>query len=229
MYIYLDESGDLGFDFSKPATTNYFVVTVLTIDDSLTNRKIEKAIERTLRTKVNRGKRKNLAAEIKGSKTNIKTKKYFYCQIKDDSFNIYTIVLNKREVQESLRRDKERLYNYIARQVIEHCSFSAAKSRIIIVLDRSKTKSRREAFDRYLLFQLEGSLPPKIPLEIHHLSSQESKGIQAADLFCWGIFKKYENSDTEWYQIFKDKILFEAMSSEIKKELANPTRHNPKD
>ena len=98
-----------------------------------------------------------------------------------------------------------------------------------LLLNRSKTRSCREAFDRYLLFQLEGSLPPRIPLEIHHLSSQEGKGIQAVDLFCWGIFKKYENNDTKWYQLFKDKIVFEAMYSEIKKEPANPTRHNPKD
>jgi len=86
MYIYLDESGDLGFDFSKPATTNYFVVTVLGVRDNLTNRKIEKAIERTLKNKINRGRKRNSATELKGSMTNLATKQYFYRQVKSVAF-----------------------------------------------------------------------------------------------------------------------------------------------
>jgi len=32
-YIFMDESGDLGFDFKKKKTSRYFVVTFLMIDD----------------------------------------------------------------------------------------------------------------------------------------------------------------------------------------------------
>ncbi len=31
-YIFMDESGDLGFDFDKSGTTNYFVITLLFAD-----------------------------------------------------------------------------------------------------------------------------------------------------------------------------------------------------
>ena len=49
-YIFLDESGDLGFDFSKKRTTKYFVITVLF---TLNKRPIEKCVKN-----VHRGLRK---------------------------------------------------------------------------------------------------------------------------------------------------------------------------
>lgn len=46
-------------------------------------------------------------------------------------------------------------------------------------------------------------------LNISHLTSQESAGLQAVDLFSWGIFRKYENNDMEWYRVYRDKVGFE--------------------
>ena len=49
LYIYLDESGDLGFDFSKSGTTRKFVVTLLCCESLTARRDMEKAIRRTLK------------------------------------------------------------------------------------------------------------------------------------------------------------------------------------
>jgi hypothetical protein len=43
------------------------------------------------------------------------------------------------------------------------------------------------------------------------VTSEESAGVRAADLFCWGIFRKYERSDQGWYGVFKSKIRFETV------------------
>lgn len=40
-------------------------------------------------------------------------------------------------------------------------------------------------------------LPLNTALNISHLTSEESAELQAVDLFSWGIFRKYENNDTE--------------------------------
>jgi len=64
-------------------------------------------------------------------------------------------------------------------------------------------------FNQYLVNQLEALLPLNTDLNILHLTSQESTGLQAVDLFCWGVFRKYENNDIEWYQAFCDKVKFE--------------------
>jgi len=46
-------------------------------------------------------------------------------------------------------------------------------------------------------------------LHIYHLSSTASFELQAVDLFCWGIYRKYEQKDMEWYDLFKSKIAYE--------------------
>jgi len=33
--------------------------------------------------------------------------------------------------------------------------------------------------------------------------------LQAVDLFCWGIFRKYEMGDSEWYDVYQDALVFE--------------------
>lgn len=212
MYIYLDESGDLGFDFNKRATTDYFVVTLLLVRNKQNKIKIDKAVERTLKNKINVGKRaKKPENELKGTKTSLGVKEYFYRQIEKAEFEIYTIALNKRRVFKYLQENHERLYNYVARLVIDQIPFRGAKAKIVLSLDKSKSRKEIKEFNRYLFNQLEGVLPLKIPLEIYHLASYESKGVQAADLFCWGVFRKYERGDTKWYKVFKEKIRFKGV------------------
>ncbi len=64
-------------------------------------------------------------------------------------------------------------------------------------------------FNQYLINQLEALLPLNTNLNISHLSSEENEGLQAVDLFCWGIFRKYENNDIEWYDVYRNKINYE--------------------
>ena len=211
MLVYLDESGDLGFNFSKLKTSQYFVIALLVVYDMKSNKKIEKAVQRTLKNKIRKKKRKANTIELKGSKTSFKVKEYFYRQIKDCKFEIYSIVLNKKRVYPELRRNKERLYNYLARLILGKCPLKKVQTRLILKVDRSKAKKEQGAFDRYLIFQIQAILSPKIPLEIYHIDSKESKGVQAMDMFIWGIFRKYENSDLEWYRVFREKVKFETV------------------
>ena len=34
-------------------------------------------------------------------------------------------------------------------------------------------------------------------------------GLQISDLFCWGIFQKYEKQNLDWFNVYKDKIRFD--------------------
>ena len=75
MYIYLDESGDLGFDFSKIKTTKKFVITLLVCDTPTAPAIFKKAVHRTLRNKLNRAKNKTRwHTELKGTNTSPRTK-----------------------------------------------------------------------------------------------------------------------------------------------------------
>jgi hypothetical protein len=57
MFIYLDESGDLGFDFTKQGTSRFFIITLLVIHSNEVNKKILKIVERTIKDKINRNKK----------------------------------------------------------------------------------------------------------------------------------------------------------------------------
>ncbi|GAI67500.1 unnamed protein product [marine sediment metagenome] len=51
----------------------------------------------------------------------------------------------------------------------------------------------------------------KISLEIKHKISCSNYGLNTVDLFSWGIFRKHERKDWEWYNIFKEKIKFDGI------------------
>jgi hypothetical protein len=56
---------------------------------------------------------------------------------------------------------------------------------------------------------LESRIPPLVPLSINHSPSHENKLLQAVDLFAWGFYRKYEEGDTQWYDVFQKKVVFE--------------------
>jgi hypothetical protein len=53
LIIFLDESGDLGFDFSKQKTSGKFVITLLVCNNAECNVGFRKAVRRTLKKKLN--------------------------------------------------------------------------------------------------------------------------------------------------------------------------------
>ncbi len=123
--LYLDESGDLGFDFQNKKPSPFLTIAILATYNRGAATKIDQAVRRTLRRKVNR-KKMNKKLELKGADSTIAVKRYFYRQIRDLEFGIYALTLNKIRVKHELRNRpdaKERLYNFIAREVMEKIPF----------------------------------------------------------------------------------------------------------
>jgi len=206
----LDESGDLGFDLVNKRSSKYFTICILLIKDSESKRKISKNIERTLRKKINpKNKRNRIVQELKGTSTKIEIKKYFFKKIKDLEFYIYSITLNKIRVYDYLVKDKSRIYNWIVRLLLDNVDFTEVKNRIYMIIDKSKSRPQILEFNEYIYRQLMTKVDSKIPLEIKHKNSCSDNGLSAVDLFSWGIFRKYERKDLEWYNIFKEKIVFD--------------------
>jgi hypothetical protein len=92
-HLYMDESGDLGFDFEEKHPTQYLTISILATNQPGTVKAIDCAVKKTLRRKVNRGKKRE--QELKGASTTIGVKRYFYEQIADCRFGIYAITLEK--------------------------------------------------------------------------------------------------------------------------------------
>jgi hypothetical protein len=67
-----------------------------------------------------------------------------------------------------------------------------------MVVDRSKNREEIKQFNKIIVTHLESRLPLSVPLKILHEKSHQDLGLQAVDLFSWGIFRHYETNDSEW-------------------------------
>lgn len=213
MYVFLDESGDLGFDFAKNPS-KYFAITLLVCYNRPTFFSFKSATKRTLLTKLNRKNTKTPVSELKGSNTTLNTKQYFYKQLlkfPDQDWEIYSIVVDKTELFKQVDEHIEphRLYNILSRDIMERIDFSMLNHNVQLIVDKCKGRNERSIFDYFLKTNLESKLPLNVCINILHEHSHNNAGLQAADLFCYGIVRKNALNDINWYSEFSDKIIEE--------------------
>jgi len=97
MYVFIDETGDLGFDFQKRKTSKFFTLAALVCKDEQSIKIICSAVKKTLYNKINHKKnRRNPRNELKGNNTDISIKKYFYKRIQAcENWQLCSIMLDK--------------------------------------------------------------------------------------------------------------------------------------
>lgn len=214
MIIFLDESGDLGFDWNKNKTSHQFIIILLICDNKSTLKGFRLAIKRTLKNKLNHRKRnKRVINELKGQKTSLSIKQYFYKHAPKTGWSLYSVTLNKQRVDKKLqsRTGKKKLYNFLARFLLEQVVFPQDVTAVTLVVDRCKNTDEIKDFNQYVENQLQALLPLNTHLHISHEASHENPGLQAVDMFCWGIARKDSRNDRGWYEHFRDKIHFETI------------------
>ena len=208
MIIYLDESGDLGLDFSKARTTRKFVIALLVCKNHSVSDDFRRSVRRTLKNKVNSGKKRSRGIEeLKGSATTLPVKEYFYRHLPQDGWHIYSVILDKQSLPVHI--SKKRLYSFLARSIVERVPLHDSGDSVTIVVDRSQNAADIAVFNDNLIRDLEGLIPLDIPVYISHEPSHENTGLQAVDLFSWGIFRKHEAGDTDWYVSYSRKVELE--------------------
>lgn len=172
LYLYLDESGDLGFDFFAKKPSEFFTVTILTVCRIENNRRLINAVKKTIKRKLPNGQ-----SEMKGAKDSIGVKNYFYRQVSTVPFDIYSLTLNKRRVYDSLAKQKDRVYNFIARNALERIPVNNATTRIEVIIDKSKSKKEIREFNEYIIHHIKGRIDLRIPLDILSLDIARKYGI----------------------------------------------------
>ncbi|MFQ5531512.1 MAG: DUF3800 domain-containing protein [Candidatus Nanoarchaeia archaeon] len=197
-YIFLDESGELGFGSSS---TKFFTITLL-ICGLREEQKLRRVIKKIRRRKLKKKLKKS--PEIKWNNSNDQIKKKVFQIISKIDFEIFTIILNKSRVYDYLKGKKHKLYNYLCNLIINECSIDGKSD---LIVDRSKNKrSLRDDFDRYIRFNLKEKCPN---LTILHEDSKSNGSLQVLDFISGAIFNKYEFQNMEYYDKIKEKITTE--------------------
>ncbi len=201
-YIFLDESGDLGF---KQKSSKWFFTIVL-IDN---HKKIEKVIKNIRKGLKKKFKLKELHAYHADSITKHRMLKKL-SEIED--LKVLCVILNKKKVYIDLQNQKNYLYNYTANILLDRLhnkKIIRTDESISLYIDQKDTsKFIRENFEKYLKENLTKRGNNGI-IEIKIKPSHTEKCLQAVDFVSWAIFRKYEKGDYEYYEDIKDRIIEE--------------------
>ena len=206
MFIFLDESGDLGF---SKGSSNWFLFTLVVVENP---RKIEKIIKKIRKT-LNKKHKKNFS-ELHAYHCDDITRTRVLKSISElDDICVVTTILNKKKVHVDLRNQKNYLYNFTANIILDRLinkKIIKDEENIFLVVDKKDTKKNlKENFISYITKAMKEKRNGDFKMTLS--ASYIEKGLQAVDFISWAIFRKYERGDFEFYEIIKDKIVDERL------------------
>jgi len=204
-FIFMDESGNLGFNFNKRGTSSYFLITFLFTPNK---RSIEKCVKKThagLRKKYKK------VGVLHAYVEEPVTRKRLLTLLATKDCRIMTILLNKRKVYTKLQDEKSVLYNYITNILLNRI-FSKKLLQIddpveIIASRKETNKFLNQNFKTYLQSQLTDNHDVRVTVSIK--TPAEEKSLQAVDFVSWAIFRKHEYKDDTYYNIIRSNIIEE--------------------
>jgi len=205
LYIFLDESGDLGFN---ERSSRWFILSIILTSN---HRKVEKCVKR-----VHKGLKKKYkkVGELHAYHSDSVTKKRILRMLSGvQDIEIYSIILNKKKVYTDLKNQKNYLYNYTANILLDRLynkkNFRKGVNVLICIDQRETNKFLKKNFMDYLNNSLIKKGDGNFKIKIR--PSQSEKCLQAVDFISWAIFRKYEKNDYEYYEIIKNKIVGESL------------------
>jgi hypothetical protein len=198
MYVYLDESGDLGF---AQGSTEYFTIAFVVLKDPVCFKRCVKDVKITHHIPRD--------TELKGTKTRESIKCDFLTRFVKLDTEVHAITVRKKNVEPKLRSDTNILYNYmVGLSLVERILKEPKNSRAIITVDRriiSVTAGFN--FNEYLRYKIWYEAERQdLELNIHHLDSHKANAIQGIDIICNSIFRKYNSNNHTLFNIIQGKV-----------------------
>lgn len=202
-YLIFDESGNLG------NSGRYFVIACI-------DTKSPKALHNILRKKL--GVAKSLFPELAALHSNeIKAKDAYPCIkyhilecIAQKDLSISYIVADLTHIRPELLKDKNILYNYLMRLLIERLvTEKDSGTTIHIICDNHTTKvASANSFSDYIKLYLLYEKELNITLNIRYMDSDAKDAyiVQAADYVANALYGFYEYSDSIYKERFSHKI-----------------------
>jgi len=192
IHIYLDESGDLGFN---PTSSKHIIIALLITKTPLhIGRCIKKIRQRKLKKKL-----KELP-EIKFNKSDDHIRELTLNCIAKEPIDIAYIILDKNQVNPARHNHKQSIYNFITGRLMCCLPFEKTIHLKLIVDKRIAKKVIRADFDQYVKQNV------AFKVDIFHENSMYNQCLQATDFIAGAIFQKYEFADNRYYDIIKDRI-----------------------
>lgn len=189
-FIYLDESGNLGF---KANSGKYFVVAALCVKE-------EKIVNRCIKNARHGLSKKSKRIELKFSNSSDTVKKrVLKCIVRKD-VSIAYLSLNKEWVDLHLRNKPPIIHQYMIRQLLNNILYDAHNTRTNVIIDKFLYGKYIDGFNSYMNFKT------PVKMKIEHVPSYGNNGIQAVDFVAGAIHRKYRDKDDSFYKLIEDRI-----------------------
>ncbi len=195
--IYLDESGDLGFDFTRPyregGSSRFLTVAALCVHPETKHfpKRVVKGLYKKF--KWNPAKEKKWADMSPGARREFAVKARQMCDSNDD-IHLRAITVKKENVLDHIRRDSNKLYNYMIR--LSLLDFMSKYDRVVLIPDPRaiKVKSGNSLHD-YLQTELWFTKGVATTISTEPQDSQKCLGIQFTDMLAGLVQSHYEDHE----------------------------------
>lgn len=199
MIVFIDDSGDAGFQIEK-GSSRFFVISCVIFDDDLEAEKVSVALKQLKRDL------KSKKIEFKFNKCDKKERKEFLKTVNKFEFKIRALVIDKKKIKsEYLKKSKESFYGYAIKSVLKNNKDTILDAKVRI--DGSGGRQFRKTFQAYLRREL--NLYKPVMKNCKLIDSKENILIQMADMIAGTIRRYYdpEKTDkTDYRSLIKKKI-----------------------
>ncbi|MBI2638663.1 DUF3800 domain-containing protein [Candidatus Peregrinibacteria bacterium] len=209
-YIFMDESGDLGFDFLKKKTSKFFIVSFLFISDEAKKKKVEKIIKKVF-AGFSKKEVKFHHGTLHAFKETQKVRTFILGHLSQIPVSVMAIRLNKTNVHTSLRDEMHILYNYVTNILIDRILKKKILPRDrkihLIASQRETNKFLNVNFKAYLEKQAKNKHEINIEVEITPFFKE--KCLQVIDFVSWSLFRYKERGDNFYRKQIDNLIIDE--------------------
>lgn len=206
--IYLDESGDLGWKFNHPyrqgGSSRYMTIAYVVCPKE--KKHLLQRIVREIYNKTGTDPK----IELKGSNLSVETKKVFASKVcklvsMNPDIKIGAITVNKCKVQQHIREDANKLYNYMIKLAVLETVRNEPLVNLIRDNKTIKVKSGNSLID-YLQTTLWFELNSKTKIIDNPSDSKQVLNLVFIDWLNNLIWGNYEDQNSEPYSILKSVL-----------------------
>jgi len=196
MLIFIDESGDPGFKFSK-GSSKFFVMALVAFKEVEQSLKVAKAID-----ELSGGLRS--FTEFKFSKSRPEIRDKFFETISPFQFSIRAIAIRKENLySRNLRTDKEKFYSFFVKSMLKFDNGMLQNAKVVI--DGSGDRVFKKELAGYLRRQTRKGAIKTVAFS----DSKNDRLIQMADMCVGAIARSYTSEKTDatrWLNMIESKI-----------------------
>jgi len=204
--VFLDESGDLGFDLDKRRSSRYFIVTALMCEDT---KPVDKAVKKIF-TGFSKTEVKNHHGALHATHEKDETRHKLLKNLSLCDVHVFGLVLDKRRVQTRTTANLPVAYTILVNELMNRLLLSVVTDPTVdelhlVASQREKKSLLNQQFTRTVEDHLRHDCGVTATVQI--TPADQSRGLQAVDMASWSLFQKLEHNNPTYSELLANRLV----------------------